>query len=425
MTKVIDTRNSGGELVLLGGSLSLPVSTYLSPSPSQGAIRFNSINESLDIYTNGTWTPLVPTSLLGGIVYQGPWNASTNTPTLASSTGTKGNYYVTSVEGTTNLNGIFAWNVGDIAIYSGTVWNKIASGATVGPTGPAGPTGPTGAASTVTGPTGASVTGPTGPAGAASTVTGPTGPTGPTILRSYLAGLTLSNDVGTPTSIIDVAAGQCMDSTNSVMMTIPAMFKSTAGGWVAGSGNDGMGNGLAIADSTWYHVFAAIISSSADIFFDTSVTAANKPSGTTAFRRIGSFATGGSGSILAFYQSGDTFIWNVPIVDVTPGTTSGSTSAQIFSTSTPVNVVTEAILSVLLQNSSSEVPILYVSPIAVGDSVPSVSAFSLIGSPAINSSDVLRVFTNTSAQARFRTVNSSDLIGFTTIGWVDKRGRDL
>jgi hypothetical protein len=57
--------------------------------------------------------------------YQGSWNASTNTPTLTSSVGTNGNYYIVSVAGSTNLNGITDWLVGDWAIYNGTVWQKI------------------------------------------------------------------------------------------------------------------------------------------------------------------------------------------------------------------------------------------------------------------------------------------------------------
>ena len=57
--------------------------------------------------------------------YQGTWNASTNTPTLTSSVGTQGYYYVVSVAGTTNLNGVADWSVGDWAIFSGGVWEKI------------------------------------------------------------------------------------------------------------------------------------------------------------------------------------------------------------------------------------------------------------------------------------------------------------
>jgi hypothetical protein len=61
----------------------------------------------------------------GGLVYKGAWNASTNTPSLASSTGTNGWYYVVSAAGSTNLNGITDWQVGDWAIYNGTAWQKI------------------------------------------------------------------------------------------------------------------------------------------------------------------------------------------------------------------------------------------------------------------------------------------------------------
>jgi len=63
--------------------------------------------------------------ILAGVVYQGVWNATTNTPTLTSSVGTQGYYYVVSVAGTTNLNGITDWEIGDWAIFNGTVWQKV------------------------------------------------------------------------------------------------------------------------------------------------------------------------------------------------------------------------------------------------------------------------------------------------------------
>ncbi len=63
--------------------------------------------------------------LTGALIYQGTWDASTNTPTLASGVGTKGYLYKVSVAGTTNLDGISTWNVGDIAVFNGTVWDKI------------------------------------------------------------------------------------------------------------------------------------------------------------------------------------------------------------------------------------------------------------------------------------------------------------
>lgn len=67
----------------------------------------------------------IPASIQGTLSYQGTWNASTNTPTLASGVGTKGYYYVVSVAGSTNLDGITDWNVGDMAVYNGTAWQQI------------------------------------------------------------------------------------------------------------------------------------------------------------------------------------------------------------------------------------------------------------------------------------------------------------
>jgi hypothetical protein len=57
--------------------------------------------------------------------YQGGWNASTNVPALVSSVGTNGYYYVVTTAGSTNLNGITDWAIGDWAIFNGTVWQKI------------------------------------------------------------------------------------------------------------------------------------------------------------------------------------------------------------------------------------------------------------------------------------------------------------
>jgi hypothetical protein len=61
----------------------------------------------------------------GSLNYAGTWNASTNTPTLTSSVGTKGDYYVVSVSGSTNLNGITDWQVSDWAVFNGSIWQKV------------------------------------------------------------------------------------------------------------------------------------------------------------------------------------------------------------------------------------------------------------------------------------------------------------
>jgi hypothetical protein len=69
------------------------------------------------------------TNAIGALNYVGTWNASTNTPTLTSSVGTKGDYYQVSVAGSTSINGISNWGVGDVIAFNGSTWQRIEGGA--------------------------------------------------------------------------------------------------------------------------------------------------------------------------------------------------------------------------------------------------------------------------------------------------------
>lgn len=64
-----------------------------------------------------------------GLIFQGTWNASTNTPTLTSGSGTTGHFYIVSTDGSTDLDGITDWKVGDWAVFveQGVTdqWEKI------------------------------------------------------------------------------------------------------------------------------------------------------------------------------------------------------------------------------------------------------------------------------------------------------------
>jgi len=69
-------------------------------------------------------------SLINQLFYAGTWNAASNTPTLVSGVGVKNTYYIVSQAGSTNLDGISTWNVGDWVIFNGTTWQKILGGST-------------------------------------------------------------------------------------------------------------------------------------------------------------------------------------------------------------------------------------------------------------------------------------------------------
>lgn len=69
------------------------------------------------------------TNAIGALNYKGTWDALINNPTLASGVGVKGDYYVVSVAGFTNLDGITNWGIGDWAVFNGSVWQRVEGGA--------------------------------------------------------------------------------------------------------------------------------------------------------------------------------------------------------------------------------------------------------------------------------------------------------
>ena len=137
-----------GNTVSLGGSTTvtavttsaLTIGTGLSGTSFNGSapvtIAIATTGVSANTYGSASVIPVITVNAQGQITsvtnastnapaYQGTWNASTNSPTLTSSVGTQGYYYVVSTAGTTSLNGVANWSVGDWAIFSGGTWEKI------------------------------------------------------------------------------------------------------------------------------------------------------------------------------------------------------------------------------------------------------------------------------------------------------------
>ena len=96
-----------------------------------GTYGSSSVIPVVTVDAKGVITGITTASFQTGLAFQGLWNATTNTPTLASDTGTQGHYYIVSVAGATNLNGITDWQVGDWAVFSGSVWQKLDQSNTV------------------------------------------------------------------------------------------------------------------------------------------------------------------------------------------------------------------------------------------------------------------------------------------------------
>jgi len=116
----MSTQNSNN-INVTGGSMSgVTISDYIPTTQKAAALGVATLDSSTKVPISQ-----IPDAVIGALNYQGTWNAATNTPTLTSSVGTKGYYYVVSVAGSTNLNGTTDWLVGDWAVYNGTIWQKI------------------------------------------------------------------------------------------------------------------------------------------------------------------------------------------------------------------------------------------------------------------------------------------------------------
>jgi hypothetical protein len=113
------------KVITNGGGTSQSVLDTLASLQAQitALIPSQTGNSGKYLTTNGT--TLSWGTVAGGLTYQGTWNATSNTPTLTSSVGVNGYYYIVATAGSTNLNGITDWQIGDWLLFNGTVWQKI------------------------------------------------------------------------------------------------------------------------------------------------------------------------------------------------------------------------------------------------------------------------------------------------------------
>lgn len=71
-------------------------------------------------------TNQLPDSVLGGMTFECEWDADENDPPIpAAAAGNKGHYYIVSVAGDTEIDGVSDWHVGDWIVSNGTAWVKI------------------------------------------------------------------------------------------------------------------------------------------------------------------------------------------------------------------------------------------------------------------------------------------------------------
>jgi hypothetical protein len=136
--------------------------------------------------------------------YQGTWNASTNSPTLADGTGSTGDVYRVGTAGSANLgSGSISFVVGDYCIYNGTIWQKADT---------------TDAVSSVAGRTG-DITLAAADVSGVATVTGTETLTNKTLTTPTLTNPTVTNYVESVVAIGTVTSSNTLSLTSGTVQT--------------------------------------------------------------------------------------------------------------------------------------------------------------------------------------------------------------
>ncbi|SCB52718.1 hypothetical protein GA0061099_10392 [Bradyrhizobium yuanmingense] len=239
----------------------------------------------------------------------------------------------------------------------------------------------------------------------------------------HLFGLTLST-VGS-SATFSVAAGSAADSAGTAVMALASAISKTTSSWAVGTGNGALDTG-SVANSTWYHVFLIKRTDTdvEDVLISTSASAPTMPASYTLKRRIGSMLTNGSAQWVKFVQLGDEFLWDTIVNNANaqnPGT-----SGTLYTLTVPTGVQVLAQLSILWFNVTSSNYLFVSSPDITAPTVTTATNATLYSvdstHPGVTGAYVR---TDTSGRVRATSNGSNGSMYINTVGWVDRRGRDV
>ena len=243
----------------------------------------------------------------------------------------------------------------------------------------------------------------------------------------HLYGMTLSNGTDA-TNDINIAAGKCRDSADTLNISLSAITKQLDSAWAAGT-NAGGRSSASLANGTW-HVFGiAKPDGTSDVLFHSNPDpSAVLPSGYTVYRRIGSIIRE-SGAIVPFVQDGDYFQRVTASIDL--GSANPGTSAVARTLAVPYGISVIAQIFGFMSKINSTIAYTLISDLDTADQVPAGALCNLTpvstasGQTAYSAGEII-VRTSTAAQVRTRITYATDLatqLFITTRGWWDSRGR--
>ena len=158
--------------------------------------------------------------------------------------------------------------------------------------------------------------------------------------RNYIDGLITSNNSTDSTNDIDIAAGTCKDSTNTVDMTLSSALGKQidvawAEGGTPGATAGGFPTGITLTNDTWYRVFVIRrATGQIDAGFDNSSTAANLLADATNYSEYRQVAWiyYTSSAIVQYIQTNDRFMFEDNLAGWSAVANSTTASLQTLTT---------------------------------------------------------------------------------------------
>ena len=223
------------------------------------------------------------------------------------------------------------------------------------------------------------------------------------------------------TTDITVAAGSIMDSTNTVLLTLPsAMTKELDNVWSAGSAAGGRASALTLAEEAYKLFIIKLANGSIDLGWDTSETATNliADSGATHYRRFDYTVTLSTPFNIRNYilEGPTTRTW---VTGSTEWNGAPTVAGALVTTVTPPNQVGVYLNG--LQSGSTTISNVLVNSVAIPSLAPALEN----GMLAIDSSgaenayifEKKRIETNSARQVRQRSNNTSCNLRLISLGW--------
>lgn len=243
--------------------------------------------------------------------------------------------------------------------------------------------------------------------------------------RGHIDGFTLSNAADADHDIT-IAAGEATDSTGVMMLSSDATItKRIDAPWSEGDGAGGLDTGVVAANSVYYmwRIYKAT-DKSLDAVFSLSKTAPTLAAVYTHMRRIGTVVTDASANIIPGKWADDLFTFNQPVQNRVIQTNISSTNRTAFSTSAPPDVLGVIRLIFNQGTSNASYYMWWGSADRPDVAASSSNVDGWMYAQDVPQSVIATIKLNGSSQFFFRGSSTAIRLGYSTLGWIDDRGRD-